>query len=759
MTICAVALVAMLAQFGQAEMGELRVFVTDAGGLAVKSDVTVESDASQVRRAIETDAAGQATAKRLPLGRYRVRVSRDGFAPSEALVEIRTAAPTEYRVTLALASFAASVDVAPETPLLDARQTTTVRRVGADTLQHRPAALPGRALPELINTQPGWLLEAGGSVHPRGSENQTQYVVDGLPMTDNRSPGFAPELDADAMHSLGILTGGYPAEYGRKLGGVIEVATIADPRRGFHGDLSAGFGSFATGAVSAAAGYAGDRGSVVAAGGVASTDRYLDPPVEDNFTNHGTTSHATVHAERGRAGLMFSRAESRFLVPNEAEQEAAGQIQRRSSQETAGKFSYQRILSATAVASINAMARDLGADLSSNAAATPIYAQQQRGVRDGYVKATVAWHAGSHDWKAGADVSVARLTERFSYRITEPAAFDDDTLDAFEFSGRALDREHALFVQDQISTGPWTVKAGLRWDAYRLLVRESAFSPRLAVAWSPDPGFVLRASYDRAFQTPAVENLLLASSPEVETLAPAVVRLPVRPSRGNFYEIAASTALFNAVRVEASWFDRRVSDFADDDLLLNTGVGFPIAFARGLVHGAEVKLDVASGRRVSGFASYGWMRGSAELPVTGGLFLGDEVGLGTAGNRVTITQDQRHTLRGRVSAWLRPRAWVALAGAFDSGLPFEDVADAPPESFSPRVLERVNLETGRVRPAVTLDASAGWVIAKTKRGSVELQADARNLTNQLRVINFAGVFSGTALAAPRAFNARLRVEF
>ena len=44
---------------------------------------------------------------------------------------------------------------------------------------------------------------------------------------------------------------------------------------------------------------------------------------------------------------MFSRAESRFLVPNEAEQEAAGQIQRRSSGETAGKLSYQRILSGT----------------------------------------------------------------------------------------------------------------------------------------------------------------------------------------------------------------------------------------------------------------------------------------------------------------------------------------------------------------------------------------------------------------------------
>jgi len=154
------------------------------------------------------------------------------------------------------------------------------------------------------------------------------------------------------------------------------------------------------------------------------------------------------------------------------------------------------------------------------------------------------------------------------------------------------------------------------------------------------------------------------------------------------------------------------------------------------------------------------MRGEAELPVTGGLFLGDEVSLGAPGERVTITQDQRYTLRGRVNAQVRPGMWVALGAAFDSGLPFEDdEAGESTDDVPPRVVERVNLETGRVRPSFTLDASAGWVVKKTSKGRIELQADIRNVTNALRVINFAGVFSGTALAAPRAYAARVRVEF
>jgi outer membrane receptor protein involved in Fe transport len=668
--------------------------------------------------------------------------------------------PIEHRVTLTLAPLSI-VDRVTNVPLLDTRQTTSVQRLGAETIQRRSASLPGRALPDLINTQPGWLLEAGGSVHPRGSENQTQYVVDGLPLTDNRSPGFAPELDANSVRSLGILTGGYPAEYGRKLGGVIEVVTVADAQRGFHGDASAGGGSFDTYGADAAGGYAWDGASIVGSAGGSATGRYLDPPVEANYSNQGHAGQGTVHAERGRFGVIVSRGTAAFAVPNETAQEEAGQRQQRTSAETAVKLSYQRVLTSSSLFSVNGMARDLDAGLTSNDAATPIAAAQQRSVREGYVRATIAWTVGANAWKAGGDTSVGRLREQFAYRITDPSAFSPDTLPAFAFSGQATDREHALFVQDQWASGPWTVKAGLRWDVYRLLVDESALSSRLSAAWSPNPGFALRASYDRAFQTPAVENLLLASSPAVESLAAAVVRLPVRPSRGNFFEAGFSKSVRSALRLDGSWFDRGMSHFADDDLLLNTGVSFPIAFRRGLVHGAELKLDVPARGLFSGFVSYSWMRGEAELPVTGGLFLGDEANLGGPGERVTITQDQRHTLRGRVNARLPRRAWAALSGALDSGLPFEDAGDPASlaEQFSPRILEKVNLETGRIRPSFTFDVAAGWTVLKTPARRVELQADVRNITNALRVINFAGVFSGTALAAPRAYAARVRVEF
>src|SRR3989441_2705065 len=127
---------------------------------------------------------------------------------------------------MSLATVQPQVTVSADSTLLEPHQAPSIHRIGSETLEHRTPALPGRALPDLVNTQPGWLLEANGVLHPRGSEYQTQYVVDVLPLTDNRSPAFAPEREADDVHAMTSLTAVYPAEYGRKLGCVIEIVYV-----------------------------------------------------------------------------------------------------------------------------------------------------------------------------------------------------------------------------------------------------------------------------------------------------------------------------------------------------------------------------------------------------------------------------------------------------------------------------------------------------------------------------------------------------
>ena len=105
---------------------------------------------------------------------------------------------------------------------------------------------------------------------------------------------------------------------------------------------------------------------------------------------------------------------------------------------------------------------------------------------------------------------------------------------------------------------------------------------------------------------------------------------------------------------------------------------------------------------------------------------------------------------------------MAVGGSYGSGLPIEVESVNPAtlnQQYGARILDRVNLERGRVRPSFALDWSGGVDLWKHENRSMRVQADVQNVTDRLNVINFAGLFSGTAVASGRSFAIRLQTEF
>ena len=758
----------VLSQLLQAQRntGELRLFITDAAGLALEANGEIASQTLQLRRLFTTDSQGRYTARGLPYGLYRLRVERQGFAPITQLIEIRSEVPLERRISLGVAPIETVIEVYESAGLIDPHRTGAASYIDAEAIQQRRGSLPGRSVPDLVQTQPGWLLEANGVLHPRGAEYNTQYLIDGFPIVDNRSPAFAAGLDADNAKSMNILTGNYPAEYGRKLGGVIEIETARDTQPGLHGHAVAEGGSFSTtngyleiGAV---------RGRTAAGASVQGfhTGRYLDPPVEENFTNRASGGGFGAYLERDwtpRDRLRLSVAHSRtgLLVPDERLQWDAGQRQDRRNGETMGQASYQRILSPSLLASLRAMLRDVSAQLWSNPLSTPMLAGQDRGFREAYLSAAISGHRGRHEWKAGAKTVLTSVRESFSYRIINDDFFDDDVPGLFRVDDRRQGREQAVFAQDLVRAGRWTFSVGLRWDHYRLLVDENAWSPRLGVSYYwPGAGLLLRASYDRAFEIPAIENLLLASSPAAQHLTRETTGLPVRPSRGNFFETGIAKSVAGKLRLEAGVYRRNVRNFSDDDLLLNTGVSFPIAFSSARIQGFEVKLEAPRWGRFNGFVSWSNLSGVGSLPISGGLFLENGAELLRSRRRFAITQDQRNTANARLRGEISSRWWAAMGAGYGSGLPVE-VEDPQnlQQIYGDRVVSRVNFARGRVRPSFSLDASTGVDLWRKEKRTAQLQASVVNLTGRLNVINFASLFSGTAIGMPRSVSLRFSTHF
>jgi outer membrane cobalamin receptor len=755
----------------QRSRGELRIEVRDPQGAALAPAAELISEANQFRRTFPVAVDGRYVLHDLPFGVYRLSLSAEGFAPWTDLVEIRSEVPVRLAVTLGLAPITTQVRVKDSATLLDPDRTGSVYSIGWASIQEHIPAQPGRSLSDLVNDQPGWVYEANGVLHPRGSEYDVQFVLDGLPLTQNRSPAFAPSFEAEDVESLRVLTANYPAEYGRKLGGVVEVTTEKNLAAGFHGRFDAGGGSFSTASGDAAVSYLRGKDRFSLSGNGFHTGRYLDPPALENFTNSGnasgfSASYERDFSERDRLHLTVTHNEVRFLVPDELVQEEAGQRQDAGNKETSGQIYFQRTISSSLFLSLSGSVRDASATLSSNPLSTPVIVTQDRGYREGYARADLAGHHGHHDWKAGVDGIFSPVHEMLSYRITNPVQFDPATQQQFQFSGRRWDVEPSAYAQDQVHFRNWNISVGLRFDYYGFVVKESAWSPRVGISrFIPSLNLLIHASYDRVFQTPAMENLLLASSPELNSITPVVLRLPVRPARGNFYEGGVTKALGGKLRLDANIFRRDFRNYSDDDVLLDTGVNFPIAFAKGQIIGEEVRIEVPEWGRFSGFLSYANQSGIGQGPITGGLFLGSDAASGlTDTSRFAVTQDQRNTLHGRIRFQATKKAWFAFGGEYGSGLPVNLGRGAPgmnflTAQFGRAIVDRVNFNRGRVRPGFSFDAAAGAEVYRKELRSVALQIQVSNLIDRLNVINFASLFSGTAVAPPRSVSVRLKLTF
>lgn len=753
----------------QSNTGELRLRVLDPSGLAVRCRVELLSEANQYRNIFSTDDAGNLVARHLPYGIYRLEIHDPDFAPVSQTLEIRSAIPLSYTANLPLASVTTSVTVTDADTLIDPHRVGSVNQIGPDAIENRITSLPGRSVQDLVNSQPGWLYEGNAVLHPRGAEYQTQFVVDGIPLTDNRSPGMGPEIEADDVQSVDIYTAGIPAEYGRKMGGVIELNTQPDPQAGLHGDFVLSGGSFGTAGAFSRTQYVIGKNTFLLSADGDMTSHYLNPVVPQNYTNNGTTADFSMGYEReltahDRLNLIVRHALSRFNIPNEQIQQTAGQRQSADNFETMGIVTYEHIFSPQVVTNLRGMVRDDASDLFSNPASTPVVAFQHNEFKEGYFKGTISVDHGRQEWKAGVESDNLFLHENFSDLITNPNLFDPGTPLAFAFAGQRPDLEQSGFVQDLVRVGNWTASAGLRWDHYQLLVNQNALSPRLSLArFFSSAGLLLHASYDRVFQTPAFDNILLSSSTQVISLNPNVLRLPVEPSHGNYYEVGLTKGLFGKLRVDMNYFRRDVNNYADDDTILNTVVAFPIAFNKAIIYGAEGKIELPVWGRFSGFLSYSYMVGNAWFPVTGGLFLGDDAV--NASTQLTghfpDSQDQRNTLRARLRSQLASRLWVAGGVGYGSGLPFEFTGtyQLALAEYGQAVVNRINFNRGRIYPNLSINASIGASLYQKDQAAIRLQCDAENLSNRLNVLDFGGLFSGNAIAPARSYSLRLTTVF
>jgi hypothetical protein len=165
------------------------------------------------------------------------------------------------------------------------------------------------------------------------------------------------------------------------------------------------------------------------------------------------------------------------------------------------------------------------------------------------------------------------------------------------------------------------------------------------------------------------------------------------------------------------------------------------------------------------------MHGTASSPVTGGLFIqgGEAAELRGVVERFPITQDQRNTLAAQIRIEPYRRVWLITGIRYGSGLPVELEEDEDEEedgddeehanAIPQAILDKVNFDRGRIRPNFSLDFGLGVRLWERDARYMTMHLDVRNATDRLNVINFSGLFSGTALAPGRQITFQIKTRF
>jgi TonB family protein len=225
--------------------------VTAAGERPIAGATVVVRDAGGAEKTATTDADGAWRVTGLPAGKYHVTVSASGRAPSEADEDLAPGQEASAIDRLAAAAAGADAgaragadagagagpDAGEAVETVEVRGTKPPREVSKFTIEQREMnRIPGTGGDALRSLQnlPGVARPPGlaGLLIVRGSAPQdTQYFVDGTPVPIvYHFGGLSSVVPTEILDRIDFYPGNYSSQYGRALGGIVDVG-LRDPKK------------------------------------------------------------------------------------------------------------------------------------------------------------------------------------------------------------------------------------------------------------------------------------------------------------------------------------------------------------------------------------------------------------------------------------------------------------------------------------------------------------------------------------------------
>src|SRR4026209_660773 len=223
----------------QAVSGTILGTVTDSSGSVIPgAKVTIVNEGTGLTRTLQADTRGEFPAPSLPTGHYTVIAELTGFK-TLTLSNIELGVDQRARIDLKLevGAMTESVSVEATSPLLQTSSselgtTVTTAQIEALPLNGRNFVNLTRTLPGVLRGIPGANIDGAGSLAWRASASfpangqrtrDNNFMLDGVDNNETWLQTVVIFPSVDALDEFKLQTSTYSAEFGRSLGGVVNL--------------------------------------------------------------------------------------------------------------------------------------------------------------------------------------------------------------------------------------------------------------------------------------------------------------------------------------------------------------------------------------------------------------------------------------------------------------------------------------------------------------------------------------------------------
>ncbi|HWU75250.1 MAG TPA: TonB-dependent receptor [Rhodanobacter sp.] len=489
------------------------------------------------------------------------------------------------------------------------------------------AQLPlGAATPmnQVLLQAPGVVQDSYGGLHVRGDHANLQYRINGVIIPESIG-GFGQTLDARTIHSVKLLDGALPAQYGLRTAAVVDITTKSGHDLGNGGSAGITGGSNGTLNPNASVWGSNDRWSWFLTGNYMENDAGIENPTPSKKPIHDHTNQAKGFGDISylidndtRLSFLFGVANNRFQIPNNPGQtpqfgyldtvdfHSADLNERQRENTRFGVLALQGKLGATDYQvsvgqrySSVAYTPDRIGELMFNGVASAV----TRSNRASTLQADFAMPLGDrHTLRYGAYGSFERAASGNDAWVF-PADADGNQLSTAPINildhSRLVAKTWSAYVQDEWSMAEnWTLNYGLRGDRYQLARTESQLSPRLGLVWQATGSTVVHAGYSRYFTPPATEMIASANIAKFDGTTNAVPddgnNTPLA-ERSDYFDAGISQNLGPAWTLGVDAYYRKVQRLQDEGQFGSALVYSTFNYAAGRVKGVELTANYEQG--------------------------------------------------------------------------------------------------------------------------------------------------------------------